>query len=174
MSRTVEELAQNLNSIGKHITSARNDALNAMGAHAKNVILDSARQVVPDLRLSGVGKGGARINVRYTRAIEHVLVKATGPWQFIEYDTKPHVITSKGLRGTRKSRAAAVTAGTPLRRRTKASPTRLNINGSFRAYVKHPGTKGQHPFRDGAKRAQPELPQVAAKVYRQAITRALR
>lgn len=174
MSRTVAELVTKLTSTGRTITSARTLALRAMGDHTKTVILDSARDIAPDLNLSGVGKNGTKIGVRYTVGSQAAEVRATGPWQFIEYDTKPHIITSKGLRGTRKSRQAAVQARRSLPLRRGAETTRLNINGSFRFYVNHPGTKGQHPWRNGVNRAAPQLPAIAARVYRQQITRVFR
>ncbi len=174
MSRTVAELVHKLTSTGSAINSSRSLALKAMAEATKTSVLNEARHIAPDLNLSGVGRNGARINARYTIGVSAAEVKATGPWQLIENDAKPHVIASRGLRGTRKSRAAKVNAGDRLQMRGGADTTRLAINGSYRFYVQHPGTKGQHPWRNGINQIQPKLPAIAANVYRQQIYRIFR
>ncbi len=95
-------------------------------------------------RLRNVGKKGARLGVKVTvrggagNAVG--VVRATGPWQIIEFDTKAHRL--------------------PRERRRKASgPVSL---GPDRVYsnVNHPGTKGKHLFGKAAIAARPLLPKV--------------
>jgi hypothetical protein len=174
MSRTVAEMVTKLGTTGRTITSAQTLALRAMSESAKTSVLNEARRIAPDLNLSGVGRKGVRIGARYTVGATKAEIKATGPWQFVEYNTKPHIITSRGLRGSRKSRASAVASGQPLRKRPGAATTRLNTPFGPRFYVRHPGTRGQTPWEFGVTRIVPQLPEVAARVYRAQIGRIFR
>lgn len=92
-------------------------------------------------RLRGVGKKGARlgVSVSVTGSGTHTLgyVRATGPWQLIEHDTKAHDI--------------------PRSNRRKKKVLRL-ADGTFYTRVRHPGTRGQHPFAKGAEVAKPLIP----------------
>lgn len=85
-------------------------------------------------RLRGVGKKGAKLGVRYkitnTGETNNAVVAATGPWQFIEGDTRAHRIPRARTRGKRR---VVVIPGVGIR-----------------AYADHPGTKGKHLFRKGA------------------------
>ena len=101
-------------------------------------------------RLRGVGKHGATLNVRYTVSTSGdspaALVFATGPWQLIERDTRPHQIprqrsyaTFEGVYGH-----AVVPGG------SEAPP---HGKRGVRTRVGHPGTKGKAPWRKGVERA---------------------
>lgn len=94
-------------------------------------------------RLSGVGKKGARLNARYVLSLSgdtpSALVFAQGPWQFIENDTRPHRIPRQTARKRGKRRYAVVPGVGP------------------RAYALHPGTRGQHPWRNGVLAAEPAI-----------------
>ena len=173
MSRTVAEMVHKLTETGKTFTSTKTlaPALEAMAKKAEVTIIRSARTVVPDLNLSGVGVKGSRIGTKHVIGTRTAVVRAVGQWQFIEYDTKPHIITSKGLEGTRKSRQEAVAAKRSLKIKRGAKFSRLGTPFGPRFYVKHPGTKGQHPWRKGVANAVPLLPEVAARVYRQQLAR---
>jgi hypothetical protein len=142
-----------------------------MSETAKTAVLNSAREVAPRLTLTG--KKG-RLGARYTVGTARAELKAIGPWQLIEYDTERHIITSKGLQGSRQSRQADVTAGRSLRIRGGARGTRLRTPAGPRFYVRHPGTKGQYPWKHGVDKVVPQLPAVAAKVYRAQIERVFR
>src|SRR5690242_12676640 len=50
-------------------------------------------------KLRGVGKRGAKVGVRYDIANNRALVRATGPFQLLERDTKAHQIPR--VRGAR-------------------------------------------------------------------------
>lgn len=178
MSRTVAEMVNKLTSTGRTITSTTQPALRAMAAKAQAEIEAEAQKIVPDMNLSGVGTKGAPIRVRVRINQTHAEIKAIGPWQFIEFKTKPHNITSKRFTGPRRGRGERVAAG---QRTLRAGFRGLGVSGAAirtpfgpKTYVKHPGTRGQQPFTHGVKRVTPELPDIAAKIYRQQITRIFR
>jgi hypothetical protein len=78
-------------------------------------------------RMRGVGASGAAVGVRSTTVglrRPTALIRATGPVHLLERDTRTHTISP---------------------RRAKAL---LTPDGP-RASVRHPGTRGQHPFEKG-------------------------
>ena len=93
-------------------------------------------------RLSGVGKRGAKLGVRYNVAGSgddaKSLIFATGPFHLIERNTKSHRIPKQ--RGRRARQRYAVIPGVGVR-----------------AYANHPGTKGQHPWEKGVDDAAPAV-----------------
>jgi len=89
------------------------------------------------------------------------IVKASGPWQIIEYDTRPHPIP--GLSGAKASRKTGLTKTFGPAYRGLRKP--IAFDGIVRRTVWHPGTKGQYPFHKGAALARPLIP----KVYSAAI-----
>ncbi len=144
---------------GKTATMAA--AAGATPGRATRVAAESAAAIIRSVspnRLRNVGKG-ARLGVRVVtlgtgmRTIG--IVKASGPWQIIEYDTRPHPIPR--LKGSRGKKYGPAFGG-----QGKA----IAFNGIVRRTVWHPGTKGQYPFHKGAALARPLTP----KVYNLAIT----
>lgn len=137
-----------------------------------------------DMRLSKVGTKGARVGVR-TRTNKlgetttSVLIAATGPLHLIEGPIKPHVITSKGLRGSRRSRAALVGSGGALsirgRSRTFIGPTlkasRLKLpDGGYRFYVNHPGvSKPKKPWAKAEKDVLKLIPKIQTREFVKAM-----
>jgi hypothetical protein len=89
-----------------------------------------------DLRLSGVGRKGAKVGVRYNvagvGADAKSLVFATGPFHLLERDTKAGPRPHKRRRGRGKKRFIGP------------------IQSGF-----HPGTQGKHPFAKGVTAATP-------------------
>lgn len=113
-----------------------------------------------DRRMSGVGKRGARVNVRYDvkgTVNPTALLRMTGPAHLIERNTSPHTITARARTTTMSGR-----------RRRGASALSLG-NGRFAASVKHPGTKGKQPFERGVNAAAPS----AQKILANAVTKSL-
>lgn len=102
-------------------------------------------------RLRGVGRGGAAVGVRYristTSGAPSSLVTATGPVHLLERDTAPHDIEPKPRR-RRSGRTGIATA-----------------YGVF-ARVRHPGTRGKHPFENGVRAAVPEAHRALAGSFR--------
>ena len=93
--------------------------------------------------MSGVGRRGAKLGVRYDMTGDsEALLRATGPWQFIERDTKP----------SGRNRPRAHQAG---RRRRRGGPRALAAPGFGPvAAARNPGTTGKHPFEKGVKKAE--------------------
>jgi hypothetical protein len=91
-----------------------------------------------DLKLSGVGKKGAKVGVRYNVAgvgsDAKSLVFVTGPFHLLERDTKSGVRVSKRRRGRGKNRFVGPMLG-----------------------YHHPGTQGKHPFAKGVAAATPAV-----------------
>lgn len=136
-SKSFAELAGKLEAAARKV---RTDSSILEGAafQVKKAVQVELRKVAPSGRLSGVGKSGARVGVRYQRmGRDAFLVKMTGPAHLIERDTDPHTI------GPKRSR----------QRKAKGRRTAVALNGEFRAVVRHPGTRGQHPWEKGVKRS---------------------
>jgi hypothetical protein len=140
-TNNVAQLSAKLAKLGDACGKASKVAVSAGALRAKKVIEAERAKAVPSGRLRNVGKSGGKLGVRYTLIggdLKPVaIVRATGPWQIIEGDTKRHTI---GPKGTRRRAASG--------RRAVRMP-----DGSFRRTVVHPGTKGKHPFRKGVEKA---------------------
>lgn len=120
------QLAGKFAACAKELQKASNTTVDLTAKTVKKSIVE-----ISPSRLRGVGKKGANIGVRYRidnfPDARKALVWATGPWQFIEGDTKA------GIR--------------PRKRRTGRGKNRFI--GPIQGYF-HPGTKGKHLFRKGA------------------------
>lgn len=107
----------------------------AKGAlHVTRGMRDEVRAATGDMKLSGVGKRGARVGAKYTvkgTTNPTAVVKATGPAQLLEHDTKPHTIAPRRRRGQSKARALRL------------------ADGRFVASVQHPGTRAKKPYEKG-------------------------
>lgn len=104
------------------------------------------------------GSRSGRVGARYDLAPNKkgAIVRATGPAHLIERDTSPHWIPRQ-LGGT-------ITHTATGRRRSKASVVRRKANVNkvlkignnlVKGPIKHPGTKGKHPFRKGVRQFLP-------------------
>jgi hypothetical protein len=178
MSRTVAEMVNKLRSTGSTITSSQTLALRAMSEQAKRAIEMDARRVASDMNLSGVGTKGAPLRIRVTIGNSKAQIKAAGPWQLIEFPTKAHVIASKRYTGRRRGRGERVAAG---QRRLRLEYRGLGQAGAAirtpfgpRAYVRHPGTRGQNVWSGAVTRVLPQLPRTAQVIYRQEIAKIFR
>lgn len=80
-----------------------------------------------DSRLSGVGRGGARVGARYDvkgAANPTALIRATGPLHLVEYPTRAHEIPRRGGRRRRgRGQRVVVVNGHPYAR-VHRGPTR--------------------------------------------------
>ena len=136
-SRTVAEFTGKIAAAGKAIEKSGPEIITDAALEAKKITLGEIRDVVPDLRMSGVRN--ARVNVRYDvkgTVNPTALIKATGPLHLVEHDTSAHRIPKAGGR-----------------RRRKVKTLRLP-SGLYRRSVTHPGTKGQRPFAKGRDKAE--------------------
>lgn len=105
-----------------------------------------------DMRMSGVGRRGARVAVRVRVTGDGVgTVEAVGPVHLLERPTKPHMIPRQSTR--RRRRRVVVIPG--------VGP---------RAWARHPGTPGMRTWSRGQREAQP----VIAAEMRRRTSRVLR
>ncbi len=138
-----------------------------------------------DLILSGVGKKGAKLGVRYNIQGDisaNAVVRATGPVQIVENRTHAHVIGPKGLKGGKRAkRGAANRTGMGQRQRAIDEGTAiygrgdvLKIGDRYVRYAYHPGTAGKHPWEKGVKEATPKTSAVFQRAYHAALAEAFR
>jgi hypothetical protein len=123
---------------------------------AKVELTGAIMSMTGDGRLSGVGRRGARVGVRYdidkgVSRPDRAFVKAYGPLQFVEADTKPHRI--------------------PRQRGPRARRRLLVINGSVRSSADHPGTSGKGKYRATQKRLDPKVRRIIQLAHARAVTR---
>ena len=169
MAKTGRDVGRGIMRAGTALDRAQKDAPRRAAVKAELIHQSELERVVPSGRLRNVGKNGAKLSVRYdikgTRN-PTALITALGPWQFIESDTKAHPITSRYAGGSRAARGRRVigasissvlgggNVSTGLGGGAKAV---LNMGGDYRRFVRHPGTKGKHPFRKGRNKAYPVI-----------------
>jgi hypothetical protein len=108
-----------------------------------SLVAKRALEAAAPKRLRGVGKKGAKLGVRYNvgnyPSGAQSLIYATGPWQLIEADTRPHRIPRQ--RGRRRRYVVIPGVG-------------------VRASAQHPGTKGKHPWEKTTTALRPVLPRI--------------
>lgn len=129
----------------------REDTLKQMGLAAKAAQNDQIRRDTGDMRLSGVGRRGARVGSRFDMRQGRVEVKATGPLHFVAHPMSPHRIPRERTRGRRRY---AVIPGVGVR-----------------SSVQHPGTKGKDTWRKGTRRARRPISDAARDRMANAIRR---
>lgn len=155
-SSSAAHLAAKLASAGANVEAATRAGLNAGGMTVKTTaVAYLAAAGVGSGRLSGVGKRGGRIGVRYKIAQTGdgavVDVGMTGPAQLIERDTKAHPI------GPRKSKTLKL------------------ATGDFRPFVAHhPGTRGKHPWEKSLRVSLPLVPKIMQEHVSLGLVRAFR
>jgi hypothetical protein len=154
VSRTPLELAFKLATYEKLVGVANKDGVAKAALFVTTAIRTQTKQVVPSMRLSGVGRSGAKIGAGFDLigvANPTALVRARGPFHLIERDTKPHTIS-------------------PRARRRGGKAVRL-ADGSVRRSVEHPGTRGKHPFEKAVRASMPLVPLVYGREQTKALAR---
>lgn len=171
VSNSPAELARKINGFTVDVKATTIEATRAAAAVAvKSIEASRAAAGAGSGRLRGVGKKGAAISVKTTllRSSSNptATVRAVGPWQLLESDTKPHPIPKLTRKGGRK--------GSPI-----FGPAFGGVNtkkfvafgDTVRRQVFHPGTKGKHPWRKGVAAAKPLTPRVYEAELREAMRR---
>lgn len=154
------DIARIMGNIGTSVERGRVGTVGKAALGAKKVHESSIRAIVGDMHMSGVGKSGSRVGVRYDMRTSaggaSAVIKATGPLHLIERNTAGRVIRSRhGGRG-RPRRGFIGPVGTSGGQRAV-----LNIPGiGYRRSARHPGTRGQHPWEKGRKRSEPVIRKV--------------
>lgn len=142
LSKAGSDFARRVGRLATAVDKGRTETLRKAGMVGKSEHVDLLRRDSGgDLRLSGVGKRGARIGARFDMdGAGRVTVKATGPVQFLANPMSPHRIPRQRSRG---------------RRRVVVIP-----GVGVRAFANHPGTPGK----DSWNRAVPEARRKVTKV----------
>ena len=139
MSSSVDDLANRLVSGGREITRANRVGVEKACLAGKNVMLSAMVASLGGNRLSGVGKNGAKIGVRYTVGGYQNpvgIIQYTGPAHLANSGTRPHKIEPRSRQTTAKGN----------RRRGSAKALSPAGNPWAAASADHPGTKGKKFF----------------------------
>ena len=164
MARDLADLAASARRMPEAIRNGESTGVRKATIRATNLIRDEIRGVTGDMRLSGVGKKGARVGARYdkhfaaTEDAPAMEIKATGPLHLIERDTRAHLILPRGQTFTAKGGR-------------RSGRKALKIGDEFRLYAEHPGTSGKRPFARGVARARPEVPRLIQTEVRKEMAR---
>lgn len=165
-NRVGNQIAAQLMQCGNAVSKNTKKAVDSASFILKSQIqAELQRAVGADQRMSNVGKsaGGAKLDVRYDikgTVNPTSLLRATGPWGLIEYDTAPHEIAP---------RAERITGAGAKRRRQQRDYDRLFkargrysglrpmpvAPGIYRYEAQHKGTTGKRPFAKGMEKARP-------------------
>lgn len=135
MSSSVADLSGRLIRVGQDITRANRVGVEKACLAGKQTMLASMAAAGLGRRISGVGKSGANVNVRYdVRGYQNPvgILRYVGPVHLVNSPTKPHEILPRARQRTAKGNA---------RRGAKALAPKGG--GWTRASAKHPGTKGK-------------------------------
>lgn len=135
----------------KHIRASQVAAVGQASLAVKTAVMANMAGVS---RLSGVGRAGAKVGVRYDIRGTTSLVRATGPFHLLERDTKAHEIPKAGRRRRRNARNLLVIGG-----EVRTGP------------VQHPGTKGKHPWRKGVAQSAPLVRGIFRREFRRSLAR---
>lgn len=179
MATSVADLVSKLGKAAEAVDRSSDIGIKSASARMKRTIEGSRDRVTGDGRLSGAGN--ANLGVSYTLRPGSALVKATGPWQLIENDTRSAGIVT-GRVGRVKGRGA------------KRANRERNLNIAFGAVgslsgvkplawpgaphpfarVKDAPTKGQKPWAKGVERGTPAATAEIRNSTRNAVIGAFR
>jgi hypothetical protein len=153
-SNSAAELAKKLSSAGEALSSNK-PAVEKAAQVTKAVFLTSLHQA----GVTGTTPVSKRVKARYDIKGTHdasALVRYTGPAHLLNNPSRPHGIVSRKSGGSRRTRS----------RRDSGVGTRgaILVDGSPKAYARHPGTRGLGFFQ----RAVPAAAKLAPSAYRKA------
>jgi hypothetical protein len=138
MALSPADAAKKMRQTADALREAKRDAVKAAALSATTIIRAEIKQAAPSGRLTPRQvRVGAGYQVYGTDAAPYAEIRPRGPIGLIEGDIKAHDIRP---RSRRKPKAGS-------------KRTALAIGGNFRAVVRHPGTKGKHPWEKGVGRA---------------------
>lgn len=199
MSRTPAELGGKLAAMAREVADNR-DAVGAAALAIKDTTLPLVRAATGgDGKLSGVGRNGAKVGVRYdVRGTVNAtaLIRATGPAQLVERDVKPHFVfprkaRAEGVRQRTKS-YMRLTAGGRQKRvavdtrsvamgfgvRVNVGRSRIKFEGKggdmYLPFAKVRGSKGRKPYERGFERGGKVAPAAYARAQRRGLVEVFR
>ena len=160
-SASAYELAGKLELAGQRIQGSTREGVRE-GAIAAQAIWEAELfGAVGRRRLSNVGRGGARVGVRFTNPTSDVnpksIVRFVGPVHLVNSGTRPHWISPRNANSFGRSRG-------------KGAFALWFPDGEVRAFpVFHPGTAGKQFFPRARDRAAEVVPQVIARAEHRAL-----
>lgn len=155
LSKAGPDFARRASRVATAVERGRRATLLEAGKVGKKEHVDLLRRDSGgDLRLSGVGKRGARIGARFDTERDSVTFKATGPVHFLAHPMSPHRIPKERKRG---------------RRRVVVIP-----GVGVRAWAHHPGTRGKDSWNRAFPEARRKVSKVMLDEYGNIIRQAMR
>ena len=155
--KTLGDVARMTTRLPDELAKAQRRGVQRGALHVTRGIRDEVRAATGgDMKLSGVGRKGARVGAKYTLgggSNPTALIKATGPMQLLEHNTRPHIIKPRKRRGA------------------KALALR---GGGFAAAVRHPGTTAKKPFEKGYLKTRGDTGRIYDREIQAGIRGALR
>ena len=152
------DVARMAEALPRELQAAQLRGINAAALHVTKGIRGEIRAVTGDMRLSGVGRRGARVGARYDvkgTVNPTAIIMATGPLHFVEHPTESHDIAP--------------------RRRKKGKKGALRLrDGSYARRVLHPGTQPSRPFERGYMKTRGDTARLLDAEVQKAIVRSLR
>lgn len=155
----LDQFAQKMGRLADTISRSPEEVARRAASAYTSSIRKEIKAVVPTGKLSGVGKRGARVGVKYTAGGATAYVQATGPLHLVERDTKGGYTIPRTV-GTRRTRTAS---GRLSRKREETGRNFsgrkvLFFNGRYVTgpIVRKRGTRGRHPFERGVNRYERE------------------
>jgi hypothetical protein len=143
------------------VQQAMKDATVETAQYAERLVIRNGRSKGIGSRggslwLSGVGSKGAPLDAKADIAPDGMsfTLRAVGPWQFVENDTKAHAMPGSRRRAKKDRRGRPLPYRTPYGARSK---------------VRHPGTRGKHIWRHSFGELKRRYP----RVYRDHTVKAL-
>ena len=160
-SSSASELAGKLALAGERIQGSTREGVREGAIAAKAIFEAELFGAVGSRRMSGVGRSGARVGVRFTNPTSDVnptsIVRYVGPVHLANSGTKPHWIAPKNTNAFGRSRG-------------KGAFALWFPDGEVRAFpVFHPGTAGKQFYPKARDRAAEVVPKVIARAEHRAL-----
>lgn len=155
MNTVSKTVARKVNAAAASIARGRKEAVAEAALVMKRSVEQQRDRATGDGRLSGVGRSGAKLGVRFDlkgSMNPTALLRALGPWQLIERKTSAHKIRPRKRRGKRA----------------------IAFGGIARAWAQHPGTRGKEPWAKGIDAGIKPALRVLRSAMVQAVTKGFR
>jgi hypothetical protein len=171
MPRDLADLALSAARTASALPEAQRRGVQKAALHVTTVIRSEIRSVTGDMRLSGVGRRGAKVGASFkvSGTGGSATVKATGPLHIIERDMPPHDIQPRGYRVSKRYLNLVAKGKLPAdgKRIYLGGGKALKFGGGFyRRASLAGGSRGKHPFERGWKKAAPETTRIFQREVR--------
>lgn len=154
LSSNSDDVIRRLGLVAGDLARIQGEGARQIAQRQSSLATANMKRISGDGRLSGVGKRGAKVGVQMRRRGQsNWQVRATGPWQLVEGNTKAHSLNRRRARRGRRQV--------------------YNTPWGFRARIpgQHPGTRGRYPWKTALDITKREAPgiyrrQIAASMQR--------